>query len=270
MNKNIHFWIWGTLLAVLLVGGCLLVKKTQNPLSPQEAAPVSLEPAQTPQDAPAPTSPSAETSAQDESLPAASQDTFLTSLPAAETDAQSTWQAIECASLSLPQQTQGRLICRRSEQAFCALFEKNGQIFYCKTQDGSLSHQSNIWGSSLTVTYYDSHARPLSQRYYANAELTRAVDFDYEQNQVARYWWDEDQIRFYQEDTRGKTLNKFYFRPGKPYIQYPDGNDMGERNGTWEQKDGQIFIDGAWLCTLPQRTPAPDSCAVFAGACTAQ
>ena len=70
--------------------------------------------------------------------------------------------------------------------------------------------------------------------------------------------------------TARRSIN-FISAPASPMCNtpYPDGNDMGERNGTWQEKNGQIFIDGAFLCTLPQRTPAPDSCAVFAGACTA-
>lgn len=180
------------------------------------------------------------------------------------------WRQADCASFSLPAQTQGTLFCRESDSAFCAFFEKNGQMFYCQTKDGALTHKSNIWGSSLTVTRADPEGRPLAERYYAEGVLTRAADFDYAQNKVSRFWWDENQIRFYQEDGGGKTLNKFYFRPGKPYIQYPNGNDMGERNGAWELKDNRIFTDGALLCTLPARTPPPDSCAVFAGSCAAR
>lgn len=180
------------------------------------------------------------------------------------------WHQADCASFNLPAQTQGALFCRESNFAFCAFFEKNGQMFYCRTKDGVLTHKSNIWGSSLTVTRADPEGRPLSERYYAEGILTHAADFDYTQNKASRFWWDENQIRFYQEDGGGKTLNKFYFRSGEPYIQYPNGNDMGERNGVWELKNGQIFTDGALLCTLPARTTPPDSCAVFAGSCAAR
>lgn len=214
---------------------------------------------------PAPATPSA----QNTILPPAPQTAQEASFVASEAQPPLAWHAADCAALPIPAQTQGTLTCRKTDQAFCALFEKNGSVFYCQTLDGTLSHQSNIWGSSLSVKKYDQTGRLLQERYYAYGQLARAANFDYANNIVLRFWWEEDQIRLDQQDTHGKTLNKFYFRTGKPYVQYPDGNDMGERNGTWQEKNGQIFIDGAFLCTLPQRTPAPDSCAVFAGACTA-
>ncbi len=202
-------------------------------------------------------------------LPPAQQTAQEASFLSAEAQPPLLWQNTDCAALPIPTQTQGTLTCRKTNKAFCALFEKNGQVFYCQTTDGTLSHQSNIWGSSLTVTRYDQTGRMLQQRYYAYGQLARAADFDYMQNNVWRFWWEDNQIRLTQQDVYGKIRNKFYFPFGKPYIHYPDGNDMGERNGVWEIKDGYIFIDGALLCPLPPRTPAPDSCTVFAGVCPA-
>ncbi len=177
------------------------------------------------------------------------------------------WKETDCASLPLPKTEQGiTLTCHTSAAAFCAFFE-NGRPFYCRLTNGSLELQSNRWGSSLTLTRYDNALRPLFQRYYANGTLGRSVDFNYTKNQVTRVWMDKDQIRLYQENTSGKILNKFYFRPGKPYIQYPQGNDMGERNGPWEEKDGRIYIDGVFLYTLPASRTQPDFCTLFAGVC---
>ena len=177
------------------------------------------------------------------------------------------WKETDCASLPLPETEQGiTLTCRTSAAAFCAFFE-NGRPFYCRLTNGSLELQSNRWGSSLTLTRYDNALRPLFQRYYANGTLGRSVDFNYTKNQVTRVWMDKDQIRLYQENTSGKILNKFYFRPGKPYIQYPQGNDMGEKNGPWEEKDGRIYIDGVFLYTLPASRTQPDFCTLFAGVC---
>ena len=148
-------WGLAALGAIVLAAGCS-VGHPQTSVSPAPATP----------------------SAQNTVLPPAPQTAQEASFVAPETQPPLAWHAADCAALPIPAQTQGTLTCRKTDQAFCALFEKNGSVFYCQTLDGTLSHQSNIWGSSLTVKKYDQTGRLLHERYYAYGRLARAANFD--------------------------------------------------------------------------------------------
>lgn len=199
-------------------------------------------------------------------------------VPAAITDeataketvsAKPAWQDTPCQPLPLPEHTHQGLLCKTNQTSFCAIFP-NGKPFFCQetTAQGKTTYQSNQWGSSATVSHYQPDGKILSLYYFAYGELKREEEHNYPQNLITRIWWDEHQTRLYQSNTQGRTLNKFYFRPNQPFIQYPDGNDMGEINGTWHREGNRFFIDGQFLYELPQRMTAPDICRIFDGACT--
>lgn len=160
------------------------------------------------------------------------------------------------------------MTCVQSSTARCILFP-DGNPYLCQFLDSPrFTHKLNQWGSSLTVTDYDTDNRPLTENYYADGKLESMTDYDYKNNIKSVLYLDSNQTRLYQYLLPdGRVLNKFYFRPGKPYVHYPDGNDMAEINGPWEEKDGQIFLDGRSFWPLPQSTAAPDTCEVFKGAC---
>lgn len=174
------------------------------------------------------------------------------------------WQEIDCAQLSLPKKTEEPLVCRKSQYDVCAFF-KNGRPFFCQNEKGTLMYAANQWGSSQLIVHFDPDGTLLDENYYENGTLKSSKENT--SGVISQIWWGPN-LRLYQTDARtGRVLNKFYFNQGKPYVHYPDGNDMGERNGPWELKDGQIFMDGKPFYTLPKKTPLPDYCRLFAGAC---
>ena len=178
------------------------------------------------------------------------------------------WEEVSCEELTLPQNQHPNLTCKIKQGAFCSFFE-NGHPYYGEkqTETGKTAYLTNKWGSSVTVTVYDKADRPLTERYYAYGEMKRAANFEYEKNLISRIWWDENQIRLYQTNTAGRTLNKFYFSPKGTFIQYPDGNDMGEITGNWQREGNKIYLEGNFLYELPTQNTAPDLCQVFDGAC---
>lgn len=177
------------------------------------------------------------------------------------------WQEVECTRLPLSQKTEEPLVCRQSQYDWCAFF-KNGRPFFCQNNQGTLRYAANKWGSSQMVVQFDQEGILQNESYYENGRLTSSKENS--SGVISQIWW-EPNLRLYQTDARtGRVLNKFYFNEAKPYVHYPDGNDMGERNGPWEIKDRQIFMDGKPFYTLPEKTPLPDYCAMFQGVCTAQ
>lgn len=180
-----------------------------------------------------------------------------------------TVQQMDCKTVSLPAPNPVEEVsCMQTGDAYCAFFP-NGRPFYCATKDGQLVHRLNKWGSSLTVSRFDTNGKQLDERYYAYGQLTRGADYNNATQVLTRFWWDENgQIRLYRYHFNGRVLDKYYFRAGHSYVRYPDGNDMGEINGPWELKGLTLFTDGKELYTLPDNTlPAPDTCATFAPLC---
>lgn len=176
------------------------------------------------------------------------------------------WKNIPCVPELLPNQNINGLSCRESDQGFCAFFE-NGRPYFCQTKDSQEEYLLNKWGSSVTVT----RRGPVEKTfYYADGKLSRYTERNSYKRQVTQLWLSNGPLRMTQTDFNGKVLDKYYFPPNSPYIHYPGGNDMGEQNGPWEEKDGQIWTDGHLLLTLPDDSPAPDVCALFPGACVAQ
>lgn len=179
------------------------------------------------------------------------------------------WKEVSCEELTLPQNQHPNLTCKIKQGAFCSFFE-NGHPYYGEkqTETGKTAYLTNKWGSSVTVTVYNAQNQPLTERYYAYGEMKRAVNFEYEKNLINRIWWDESQIRLYQTNITGRTLNKFYFSPKGTFIQYPDGNDMGEITGNSTREGNKIYLEEIFLYELPTRNKAPDLCQVFDGACS--
>lgn len=142
------------------------------------------------------------------------------------------------------------LTCRQTEDGFCAFFA-NGKPFFC--QAGPVSYRTNTWGSALTVTRRAQDKQLLSERYYADGRLARAQELDPQSHTLTTVWFESAQIRLTQTAPNGRVLDKFYFRPGKPFVRYPQGNDMGETNGTWSvDARNRLFLDGVYFYTLPQ------------------
>lgn len=200
---------------------------------------------------------------------------FFTACAQPQSDAQNVaalpaavWTQTACETIALPStDAQETLTCLHASGSFCAFFS-NGRPYYCQTADGKISHRLNKWGSSLTITQADDDDRPQTENYYANGKLARVTAYDYINHVKSVLYLDEAQTRLYQYSMpNGRVLDKYYFRPGQPYVHYPDGNDMGEINGPWEEKDGQIFLDGKPFWPLPQNTAVPDTCETFKGAC---
>lgn len=186
------------------------------------------------------------------------------------TSAQPTWTEGPCENAVLPPNSPQNLTCRWGDKGFCAFFD-NGRPYFCRTNNAQTRYQLNRWGSSITVTQKTPLGQPLSERYYANDKLARATDYDAKNNLVTQVWFDgNNSFRLTQTDSNGKILDKYYFTAGKPYVRYPGGNDMGEINGPWEMKNGQIFTDGKPLYTLPGPKLAPDVCMIFNGYCPLQ
>lgn len=175
------------------------------------------------------------------------------------------WEETPCTPELLPHANANGLSCRRGEAGFCAFFD-NGRPYFCRTEDGLTEYILNKWSSSLTVLRKTPKGEPLFEHDYANGKLTRAKKYE-GKNLVTTIWFNGGSLRLTQTNAAGKVLNKYYFYPGRSYIHYPDGNDMGEQNGEWEQKDGRIFMDGKPFFTLPAAHTAPDVCALFPGAC---
>lgn len=149
-----------------------------------------------------------------------------------------------------PPGTYTDLTCRQTEDGFCAFFA-NGKPFFC--QEGDVSYRTNTWGSALTVTRRSQNEQLLSERYYADGQLARAKDLDPQSHTLTTVWFEPAQIRLTQTAPNGRVLDKFYFRPGKPFVRYPQGNDMGETNGTWSMDArNRLFLDGVYFYTLPQ------------------
>lgn len=178
------------------------------------------------------------------------------------------WEEISCAQVPLPPNEHSNLSCKKMNHAFCSFFE-NGHPYYGEqeTETGKVAYLTNKWGSSVTVTVYDKTNRPLTERYYAYGQMKRAANFEYEKDLISRIWWDENQTRLYQTNTGGRTLNKFYFSPKGTFIQYPDGNDMGEITGSWTKDGNKIYLEGTFLYELPIQNTAPDLCQIFDGSC---
>lgn len=180
------------------------------------------------------------------------------------------WREETCDKAILPADAPNDLTCRWGEAGFCAFF-KNGRPYFCRTKNAQTRYRLNEWGSSITVTRKTSNGRPTAERYYANGELSRATDYDLSTRSYITIWLDKGKsFRLTRIDTSGKILDKYYFTAGKPYVRYPGGNDMGEINGPWELKNGQIFTDGKPLYTLPGPKLAPDVCMIFNGYCPLQ
>lgn len=179
----------------------------------------------------------------------------------------SAWTEGPCENAVLPPDSPQNLTCRWGEKGFCAFFD-NGRPFFCRTKNAQTRYQLNRWGTSITVTQKTPLGQPLTERYYANDQLSRATDYDEKNNLVTTVWFDgNSSFRLTQTDNNGKVLDKYYFTAGKPYVRYPGGNDMGEINGPWELKNEQIFTDGKPLYTLPGPKLAPDVCMIFNGYC---
>ncbi len=177
------------------------------------------------------------------------------------------WQEEPCDKAILPADAPQDLTCRWGEAGFCAFF-KNGRPYFCRTKNAQTRYRLNEWGSFITVTQKTPLGLPLLEIYYADGRPKRATEYDGENNLVTQIWFDGgDSFRLTQTDNTGRVLGKYYFIPGKPYVHYPDGNDMGEINGPWELRDGRILMDGQPFYTLPEIKPAPDVCQLFAGAC---
>lgn len=177
------------------------------------------------------------------------------------------WKEDSCDKAVLPPGSPQDLTCRWGEAGFCAFF-KNGNPYFCRTKNAQTRYKLNEWGSSVTVMQKTPLGQPLAERYYADGKLARATDYDGKNNLVTQIWFDGgDSFRLTQTDNTGRILGKYYFTAGKPYVHYPDGNDMGETNGSWELKNGRILMDGHPFYTLPEITPAPAICQIFAGAC---
>lgn len=178
------------------------------------------------------------------------------------------WETVACTELALPPNEHSNLSCKKMNHAFCSFFE-NGHPYYGEqeTETGKVAYLTNKWGSSVTVTVYDKTNRPLTERYYAYGQMKRAANFEYEKDLISRIWWDENQTRLYQTNTGGRTLNKFYFSPKGTFIQYPDGNDMGEITGNWTLEGNKIYLEGSFLYELPAQDTAPDLCQIFDGSC---
>lgn len=178
-------------------------------------------------------------------------------------------QAFDCKEKNFPTPNPAEEItCRQTQQAYCAFFP-NGKPFYCAGKDGKLVHHLNKWGSSLTVSTYDDSGRQTTERYYAYGKMTRGADYDHQAQVLTRFWWDEDgQIRLYRYNFNGRVLDKYYFRAGKQYVRYPDGNDMGETNGPWTLRGNTLVLDGKDFYTLPDNTSPPaDTCRLFTPLC---
>lgn len=175
------------------------------------------------------------------------------------------WAETDCPP-AFNADTNARLSCRESSSGICAFFE-NKRPFLCRTPDGQTEYRLNQWGSSVTVRHKTQSGEPVFEHYYADGKLARAAEYDAPGNRVTTVWFSGDSLRMTQTNSAGRVLHKYYFDPGKPYIHYPDGNDMGETNGPWEEKDGYVWTDGQPLFPLPQKDAAPDVCRIFSGAC---
>ena len=180
-----------------------------------------------------------------------------------------TVQTFDCNERTFPTPNPvEEITCRQTDQTYCAFFP-NGKPFYCGNKDGKLVHQLNKWGSSLTISQFDKNGQQISERYYAYGKLTRGADWDNANNVLTRFWWDENgQIRLYRYNFSGRVLDKYYFREGKEYVRYPDGNDMGEINGPWALRGNTLVLDGKDFYTLPDHTQPPaDTCRLFTPLC---
>jgi len=194
---------------------------------------------------------------------------FSCAQPQAQTSSSSTVEPLDCATVDLPEPNPAETIaCVQTQTSFCGFFP-NGKPFYCAAKNGTLTYRSNKWGSSLTVSTFDTNGQQLSERYYAYGKLTRGADYNVTARTVTRFWWDEDgQIRLYRYDFNNRVLDKYYFREGKEYVRYPDGNDMGEINGPWKMENLTLYIDHHPFYTLPDPAqPAPDMCSTFEPLC---
>lgn len=188
--------------------------------------------------------------------------------PNIQLPAEDKWELSLCDETILPQHNYQGIFCKTKGLAQCAFFP-NGLPFFCQelTDEGKTAYATNPWGSSVMRTTYRPDGKILSLFYFANNILRREEHYDYDKNLVMHIWWMDQQIELHQMDTKGRTLNKFYFTPDKPYVQYPDGNDMGEINGEWQQIGNKFFIDGKFLYELPERISVPNICMIFDGAC---
>lgn len=184
----------------------------------------------------------------------------------AEPTAPDEWVEGPCDETEMPAQSPQNLTCRRGEPGFCAFFE-NGTPYFCQTKDGRTSYQLNKWGSSVTVTQKTPSGMILTERYYADGKLARATDYDNERNRIILQFDSGNALHLTKKDKNGKVLDKYYFFSNKPYVHYPNGNDMGETNGPWMVQNGVLFIDGKPLYKLPAQKLAPDVCMIFNGYC---
>lgn len=179
---------------------------------------------------------------------------------------QNKWKSIPCKDRLPAGLTPEGLSCMESELGFCARFD-NGRPYFCQTRDGRMQYMLNKWGSALTVKENGPVAKTF---YYANGKLTRYSEKNPNTRTLTQVWLSNGPLRMTRTNFNGNVLDKYYFTPDKPYVRYPAGNDMGEQNGPWEEKDGQIWTDGHPLFTLPPDTPAPDVCRLFPDVCKTQ
>ena len=184
-------------------------------------------------------------------------------------DADNEWTEGPCEGPVFPAGNRQRCTCRTGAEGSCEFIE-NGAPYFCQTKDGQTAYQLNKWGSSVTVTQKSPLGHLLSERYYADGQLARATDYDNERNSLTFRFDSGNSIRLTKQDKSGKVLDKYYFFPKKPYVHYPDGNDMGETNGPWMVQDGLLFIDGKPFRKLPGPKLSPDVCMIFNGYCPLQ
>jgi len=188
--------------------------------------------------------------------------------PNIQLPAEDKWELSPCNETILPQHNYQGIFCKTKGFAQCAFFP-NGLPFFCQelTDEGKTTYATNPWGSSITRTQYGADGKILSLFYFAYNVLRREEEYNYEKDLITRIWWENQQIRLTQTNTKGRTLNKYYFQLNGKYILYPDGNDMGEINGEWQQIGNKFFIDGKFLYELQPRISMPDICLIFKGAC---
>lgn len=165
-------------------------------------------------------------------------------------------QDLPCSALSLPATKETAFSCHKNSDGICAHFE-NGKMFYCITSDGTRSYQSNKWASALTSVFKDKQGRILNLYYYAYGKLARTEEYDYSSGVITRVWYNDAPIRLTRTELGGRVLDKYYFTKDRPYVRYPDGNDMAEINGEWELREDILLTDGQPLHTLsrPPFTP---------------
>ncbi len=181
----------------------------------------------------------------------------------------SEWENSLCNLQLLPQNNYEGLFCKTKKNATCALFS-DGKPFFCyeDTPQGKTTYQTNPWGSSITRTQYGADGKILSLFYFAYNVLRREEEYNYEKDLITRIWWENQQIRLTQTNTKGRTLNKYYFQLNGKYILYPDGNDMAETQGYWHQEGRNLIVDNQVFYALPERFSVPDICKLFDGICT--